>query len=78
MFDKNLFLSLCKEYGVELSKIYSRPMIKDDKEIREITSDDINDIFMIQSENINEFDNKIKIKPEVLSFYPSEIYILAC
>lgn len=37
MFDKELFLSICREYGVELSDKYDKPMIRIDGVEREIT-----------------------------------------
>lgn len=29
MFDKDLFISICKDYGVEFSDKYDKPMIRD-------------------------------------------------
>lgn len=46
MFDKDLFLSLCEKYDVELSDTAIRPMIKDGGRVREITNDDVNRIFV--------------------------------
>ena len=45
MFNKDLFLSLCKKYGVEISKTATTPMIKEELQIREITTNDVNRIF---------------------------------
>lgn len=32
MFDKDLFSSICKEYGVEFSRTATEPIFKDDKD----------------------------------------------
>ena len=45
MFDKDLFLSLCEKYDVELSETASSPMIKVGMEVHAITNDDVNRIF---------------------------------
>lgn len=45
MFDKDLFLSLCEKYNVELSETATSPMIREGIEVREITDDDVNRIF---------------------------------
>ena len=37
MFDKELFLSLCEKYGVELNDKYDQPMIKIDGELIALT-----------------------------------------
>jgi len=42
--DKDLFLSLCEKYDVELSTSAVSPMIKDEEQIHAITADDVNDI----------------------------------
>ena len=40
MFDKDLFLSLCEKYDVELSKTAMSPMLKDGDQAHAITNDD--------------------------------------
>lgn len=40
MFDKDLFLSLCEKYDVELSETATRPMIREGIEVHAITDDD--------------------------------------
>ena len=45
MFDKDLFLSLCGKYDVELSDTLARPMIKVESELHDITNRDINRVF---------------------------------
>ena len=45
MFDKDLFLSLCEKYDVELSETATSPMIKEGMELHPITDDDLNRIF---------------------------------
>ena len=41
MFNKELFLSLCKKYNVELSNTATSPMIKVGTDTHEITEDDV-------------------------------------
>lgn len=45
MFDKDLFLSLCEKYDVELSETATRPMIREGIDVHAITDDDVNRIF---------------------------------
>ena len=39
MFDKDLFLSLCEKYDVELSETATSPMIREGIEVHAITDD---------------------------------------
>lgn len=57
-FDKELFLSLCKKYNVELSKTAKEPMLREGNDIRPITKEDIEDEFtdLIKKER---FDGEI-------------------
>lgn len=41
MFNKELFLSLCKKYNVELSNTAASPMIKVGTDTHEITESDV-------------------------------------
>ena len=42
MFNEELFYSLCKKYGVELSDKYDKPMIKEkDGTLRPLSDDDV-------------------------------------
>ena len=41
MFDKDLFLSLCEKYDVELSVTTTSPMIKEGEQAYTITEDDV-------------------------------------
>lgn len=54
-FDKELFLSLCHAYDVELGKTAKEPMIKEKGDIRPITKEDIEDEFadLIEKERFN-------------------------
>ena len=45
MFDKNLFLSLCGTYNVELIDTLACPMMKVGSELHDITNRDINRVF---------------------------------
>lgn len=50
MFDKDLFYSLCNKYNVKLSKSSTEPIIKEDSNIYDITSDDTHLSAMIMEE----------------------------
>lgn len=50
MFDKDLFLSLCEKYDVELSKTAMSPMLKDGDQAHAITNDDVNRVFAAVSD----------------------------
>lgn len=41
MFDKDLFLSLCEKYDVELRETAISPMIKEGEQVRVIADNDI-------------------------------------
>lgn len=41
MFNWDLFLNICKEYGVPLSSEYKVPMLEENGELRELTAEDI-------------------------------------
>lgn len=45
MFDKNLFLSLCERYDVELSDTADCPMIRDNGQIHTVTQEDVSRVF---------------------------------
>ena len=45
MFDKDLFLSLCEKYDVELSVTATSPMIKEGEQAHVITEDDVSRVF---------------------------------
>lgn len=57
-FDKELYLSLCRAYNVELSGTEKEPMLREGDCIRPITKEDIEDEFadLIKKER---FDGKI-------------------
>lgn len=48
MFDKDLFLSLCRKYKVELSDTLARPMMKVGSELHDITNRDISRVFALK------------------------------
>ena len=53
MFDKDLFLSLCEKYDVELSASVVSPMIchrKEEEQMHTITVDDVKRVFVHQTE----------------------------
>ncbi len=45
-FNKDLFLELCQEYGVQFSKDYKSIMLDDDGNIRELCDEDIEHIML--------------------------------
>ena len=45
MFDKEVFLSLCEKYDVELSANATSPMIKEGEQAHAIIADDVNSVF---------------------------------
>ena len=48
MFDKDLFIDLCKKYDIELSDKYDTPMIKKNGKLIPIKNKDIEYIFNIK------------------------------
>ena len=55
MFDKDLFLSLCGKYNVELSDTLARPMMKVESELHDITNYDINRVFAPKQTNFSYY-----------------------
>ncbi len=55
MFNKDLFLSLCGKYDVELSDTLARPMMKVESELHDITNHDINRVFAPKQINFSYF-----------------------
>ena len=49
MFDKDLFLSLCEKYDVELSKTAMSPMLKDGDQAHAITKVEV-PVFYLQED----------------------------
>lgn len=78
MFNKDLFLSLCEKYNVELSNAATAPMIKEGDQIRMLTQDDINRIFSPHQTYFDYSNNKLNVKVESPAFYPQEIFAIAC
>lgn len=69
-FDKELFLSLCRAYDVELSKTAEKPMLREGNDIRPITKEDIKVIFTekgdIHMAKINDmiYDSKLILEED--------------
>ena len=78
MFDKDLFLSLCEKYDVELSKTAMSPMLKDGDQAHAITNDDVNRVFAPSQTYFDYSCNKTNAKVEVPVFYLQEDYAVAC
>lgn len=68
-FDKELFLSLCHAYDVELSNTAKEPMLIEGNDIRPITKEDIKDEFadLIKKQEVNTMK-----KQYVLSYEQGE------
>ena len=72
MFDKDLFLSLCEKYDVELSETATRPMIREGIEVHAITDDDVNRIFSpCQTLDMMKYDSDNKVQKNKIA----KIYI---
>lgn len=78
MFDKDLFLSLCEKYDVELSETADSPMIREGIEVHAITDDDVNRIFSPCQTYFGYSGNKISTKTVVPEFYLMDDYATAC
>ena len=78
MFNKDLFLSLCEKYDVELSVTATSPMIKEGEQTHAITEDDVNRVFASCQTYFGYSVSKIKAKVEIPAFYLQEDYAIAC
>lgn len=78
MFDKELFLSLCEKYDVELSETATSPMIREGIAVHAITDDDVNRIFSPCQTYFGYSCNKISTKTVVPEFYLMDDYAIAC
>lgn len=61
MFNKELFLSLCEKYNVELSETVTSPMIKDGDQIHEIANNDVNRVFPPCQAYFGHSSNRMKV-----------------
>lgn len=78
MFDKDLFLSLCEKYGVELSATATSPMIKEGEQAHTITNDDVSRVFTPCQTYFEYSTTRINAKVEPPAFYLQEDYAIAC
>lgn len=83
MFNKDLFLALCKKYNVELSGVIEKPMIKVDDEFHEITEHYVKHIFGLCQVYFDYYDdsmttNSMTTKVENSIFYLYDDYGIAC
>lgn len=78
MFDKDLFLSLCEKYDVELSETATSPMIKEGMELHPITDDDLNRIFSSYQTYVGYSCSKTNTKSVAPEFYLNDDYAIAC
>ena len=65
MFDKDLFLSLCGKYNVELSDTLARPMMRVGSELHDITNRDINCVFAPKQTDFFILESAFRIKGKV-------------
>lgn len=78
MFNKDLFLSLCERYNVELSATANSPMIKEGEQAHVITVDDVNRVFTPYQTYFGYSNNRINANIEASAFYLQEDYAIAC
>lgn len=78
MFDKDLFLSLCEKYGVEISETATSPMIKEGNTVRVISDVDVDRIFALSQTYIGYSNNLFFAKVGKPSFCLNEGYAIAC
>ena len=78
MFDKDLFLSLCEKYDVDLSETAISPMIKEGMELHPITDDDLNRIFSSYQTYVGYSCSKTNTKAVAPEFYLNDDYAIAC
>ena len=78
MFNKDLFLSLCEKYDVELSETATSPMIREGIEVHAITDDDVSRIFSPCQTYFGYSGNKFSTKTVVPEFDLKDDYAIAC
>lgn len=78
MFNKDLFLSLCEKYNVELSETASSPMIREGEQTHVITKNDMDRIFTPYRTFFGYSNNKINANIKNSTFYLQEEYAIAC
>ena len=78
MFNKELFLSLCKKYNVELSNTAASPMIKVGTDTHEITESDVKFAFELPQAYFDYLDNSLATKIKNPTYYLCEDYGIAC
>lgn len=78
MFDKELFLSLCKKYNVELSPTAKRPMIKLGENIEDIITDEIRSFLEPERTSFDYFNNKNDANICSDKYYLEEEFAIAC
>lgn len=78
MFDKDLFLSLCEKYEVELSETADSPMIREGNQTRAITADDVNRVFASCQTYFGYSNSRMNTRVEVPVFYLQDDYAVAC
>ena len=78
MFDKELFLSLCRKYDVELSKTAKEPMLREGNDIRPITEEDIKQIFIPKQIYFDYPNVKMDTNIDAQEFYLPDDFAVAC
>ena len=84
--NKDLFLELCHEYGVQFSKNYNSIMLDDDGNIRELRERDVDELLLSSDSvpyNDSEFvENKVElnilqIASSAIDFLPDSLLVAA-
>lgn len=78
MFDRELFLTLCEKYDVELSATAKRPMIREGNETHEITAEDVRRIVMPHHVYFEYSSNRVDTNTDSSSFYLPDDFAIAC
>lgn len=78
MFNKELFLSLCEKYGVELSDTVTEPMLRQDSKLYPITPEDIRTIFSFYQNHFEYSSSGIEARVEPAIYQLLERVAIAC
>ena len=60
-FNGNLFLDICREYGVEFSKEYPAVMLKENGCVKELCSEDMEQLLLSPQDTFLHTDNPITV-----------------
>ena len=60
-FNGNLFLDICRKYGVEFSKKYPVAMLKENGSVRELRAEDMERVLLSSQETFLYLNNPIDV-----------------